>query len=50
MLLGWPLSFWLFTLACFYLINQSCTPTFLNELVKTESDFLISSVETDVGR
>ena len=50
MLLGWPLSFWLFTLAYFYLINQSCTPTFLIGLVKTESDFLIRLVEIDVGR
>ena len=31
-------------------IDQSCTPSFPIGLVKTESDFIVRSVETDLGR
>ena len=34
----------------FYYINQPRTPTFPIELVKTESDFIVRSVETGLGR
>ena len=34
----------------FYYIDQPCTPSFLIGLVKTESDFIVRSVETDLGR
>ena len=34
----------------FYYINQPCTPSFPIELVRTESDFIIRSVETGLGR
>ena len=34
----------------FYYIDQLHTPFFLNGLVKTESDFIVTSVETGLGR
>ena len=34
----------------FYYISQSRTPSFPIGLVKTESDFIIRSVETGIGR
>ena len=34
----------------FYYINQPCTPSFPIGLVKTESDFIVRSVETGLGR
>ena len=34
----------------FYYIDQSTTPSFPNGLVKTESEFIVRSVETDIGR
>ena len=34
----------------FYYINQTCTPSFPVGLVKTEFDFTVTSVETDLGR
>ena len=34
----------------FYYIDQSCTPSFPIGLVKTESEFIVRSVETDLGR
>ena len=34
----------------FYYIDQSCTPSFLIGLVKTESDFIVRSVEAGIGR
>ena len=34
----------------FCYIDQPCTPSFLIGLVKTESDFIIRSVETGLGR
>ena len=33
----------------FYYIEQPHTPSFPNGLVKTESDFAVRSVETDLG-
>ena len=32
----------------FYYIDQLCTPSFPIGLVKTESDFIVRSVETDL--
>ena len=32
------------------LLHQPCTPSFPIELVKTESDFIVRSVETGLGR
>ena len=34
----------------FYYIKQPRTPPFPNELVKTESGFIVRSVETGLGR
>ena len=34
----------------FYYIDQPCTPSFPIGLVKTESDFIVRSVETGLGR
>ena len=34
----------------FYYIYQTCTPSFPIGLVKTKSDFIVRSVETDLGR
>ena len=34
----------------FYYIDQPCTPSFPAELVKTESDFIVRSVETGLGK
>ena len=34
----------------FYYISQPHTPSFSTGLVKTKSDFIIRSVETDLGR
>ena len=34
----------------FYYINQPCMPSFPIGLVKTESDFIVRSVETGLGR
>ena len=34
----------------FYYIDQPCNPFFAIELVKTESDFIVRSVETGLGR
>ena len=34
----------------FYYIDQACTPSFPIGLVKTESDFIVRSVETGLGR
>ena len=34
----------------FYYIEQPHTPTFSTGLVKTESDFIVRSVETDLRR
>ena len=34
----------------FYCIDQPCIPSFPNGLVKTESDFIVRSVETALGR
>ena len=34
----------------FYYIDQPCTPSCPIGLVKTESDFIIRSVEADLGR
>ena len=34
----------------FYYINQHCTPSFPIGLVKIESDFIVRSVETGLGR
>ena len=34
----------------FYYIDQPCTPSFPNGLVKTESDFIVRSVESSLGR
>ena len=34
----------------FYYIDQPCTPSFSIGLVKTESDFIVRSVETGLGR
>ena len=34
----------------FYYIDQPCTPSFLIVLVKIKSDFIVSSVETGLGR
>ena len=33
-----------------YYIDQPCTPSFPIGLVKTESDFIVRSVETGLGR
>ena len=33
-----------------YYIDQTCTPSFPTELVKTESDFTVRSVESGLGR
>ena len=33
-----------------FYINQLCTPSFPIGLVKTESGFIVRSVETDLGR
>ena len=34
----------------FYYIDQTCTPSFSSGLVKTESDFIVRSLETGLGR
>ena len=34
----------------FYCIDQPRTPSFLTGLVKSESDFIVKSVETGLGR
>ena len=34
----------------FYYIDQSCSPSFPTELSKTASDFIVRSVETNLGR
>ena len=34
----------------FYYINQPCTPSFPIGLVKTESDFIVRSIETGLGK
>ena len=34
----------------FYYINQLCTPSFPIGLVKTKSDFIVGSVETNLGK
>ena len=34
----------------FYYINQLCTPSFSTELIKTESDFFVRSVQTGLPR
>ena len=34
----------------FYYINQPRNPSFPIGLVKTETDFIVRSVETDLGR
>ena len=34
----------------FYYIDQHPTPSFLIRLIKTESDFIVRSVETGLGR
>ena len=34
----------------FYYINQSCTPSFPAGLVKTNSDFIVRSVQPGLGR
>ena len=34
----------------FYYIDQPCTPSFPIVLVQTESDFIVRSVETGLGR
>ena len=34
----------------FYYINQPCTPPFPNGMVKTEPDFIVRSVDTDLWR
>ena len=34
----------------FYYIDRPCTPSFLIVLVKIKSDFIVSSVETGLGR
>ena len=34
----------------FYYIDQPCNPSFTIGFVKTESDFIVRSVETGLGR
>ena len=45
-----PVCYHLLMGKMFYDIEQSCNPSFSIGLVKTESDFIVRSVETGLGR